>query len=159
MSSRHYELIFLAAGVILFSLFVGVIALPILLRHIESSDNVQQRKEERLARAATADVAIVAIQKMEERLAADTKENIDNQLLTEVSSRVIGNLRRRADGRNDVETSMLEESLERRFRLAALRSERGELYHLRATRQISNETLQKLLHDLDLLEALLIEDQ
>ncbi|VGB97840.1 Na(+)/H(+) exchanger protein [Klebsiella pneumoniae] len=147
------------AGVILFSLFVGVIALPILLRHIESSDNVQQRKEERLARAATADVAIVAIQKMEERLAADTKENIDTQLLTEVSSRVIGNLRRRADGRNDVETSMLEESLERRFRLAALRSERGELYHLRATRQISNETLQKLLHDLDLLEALLIEDQ
>ena len=51
----RYELIFLAAGVILFSLFVGVIALPILLRHIESSDNVQQRKEERLARAATAD--------------------------------------------------------------------------------------------------------
>ncbi|MCP5757045.1 Na+/H+ antiporter, partial [Klebsiella pneumoniae] len=76
----------------------------------------------------------------EERLAADTKENIDNQLLTEVSSRVIGNLRRRVDGRNDVEPSMLEESLERRFRLAALRSERGELYHLRATRQISNET-------------------
>lgn len=99
---------FLAAGVILFSLFVGVIVLPILLRHIESTDHVQQRKEERLARAATADVAIVAIQKMEERLAADTKENIDNQLLTEVSSRVIGNLRRRVDGRNDVETSMLE---------------------------------------------------
>ena len=42
---------------------------------------------------------------------------------------------------------------------AALRSERAELYHLRATRQISNETLQKLLHDLDLLEALLIENQ
>ncbi|MCX0222041.1 hypothetical protein NMW39_26705, partial [Escherichia coli] len=29
----------------------------------------------------------------------------------------------------------------------------------RATREISNETLQKLLHDLDLLEALLIENQ
>jgi CPA1 family monovalent cation:H+ antiporter len=155
----RYELVFLSAGVILFSLFVGVVLLPILLRHIEVADHSQQHKEERLARAATADVAIVAIQKMEERLAADTKENIDNQLLTEVSSRVIGNLRRRADGRKDVETSMLEESLERRFRLAALRSERGELYHLRATRQISNETLQKLLHDLDLLEALLIEDQ
>ncbi|SYD26862.1 Na(+)/H(+) exchanger protein [Klebsiella pneumoniae] len=54
---------------------------------------------------------------------------------------------------------MQEENLERRFRLAALRSERAELYHLRATRQISNETLQKLLHDLDLLEALLIENQ
>jgi hypothetical protein len=63
-------------------------------------------------------VAIVAIQKMEERLAADAEENIDNQLLTEVSSRVIGNLRRRADGRNDVESSLQEENLERRFRLA-----------------------------------------
>ena len=96
---------------------------------------------------------------MEERLASDAEENIDNQLLTEVSSRVIGNLRRRADGRNDVESSLQEENLERRFRLAALRSERAELYHLRATRQISNETLQKLLHDLDLLEALLIENR
>ncbi len=55
-------------------------------------------------------MAIVAIQKMEERLAADTEENIDNQLLTEVSSRVIGNLRRRADGRNDVESSIQEEN-------------------------------------------------
>ena len=155
----RYELIFLAAGVILFSLFVGVVMLPILLQHLEVADHSQQQKEERIARAATAEVAIVAIQKMEERLAADTEENIDNQLLTEVSSRVIGNLRRRADGRNDVESSMQEENLERRFRLAALRSERAELYHLRATREISNETLQKLLHDLDLLEALLIENQ
>ncbi|WP_237758904.1 hypothetical protein, partial [Enterobacter hormaechei] len=41
----------------------------------------------------------------------------------------------------------------------ALRSGRAELYRLRATRQISSGTLQKLLHDLDLLEALLIEIQ
>ena len=157
-SLPNSEAVFLAAGVILFSLFVGVVMLPILLQHIEVADHSQQLKEERIARAATAEVAIVAIQKMEERLAADTEENIDNQLLTEVSSRVIGNLRRRADGRNDVESSVQEENLERRFRLAALRSERAELYHLRATREISNETLQKLLHDLDLLEALLIEE-
>lgn len=155
----RYELVFLAAGVILFSLFVAVVVLPMLLQHMEIADHAQQAKEERLARAKTADVAIVAIQKMEERLAANAEENIDDQLLTEVSSRVIGNLRRRADGRNNVESSMQEENLERRFRLAALRSERAELYHLRATRQISNETLQKLLHDLDLLEALLIENK
>ncbi|MBR7358221.1 Na+/H+ antiporter, partial [Klebsiella pneumoniae] len=92
-----------------FSLFVGVIMLPILLQHIDVGDSTQQHKEERIARAATAKVAIVAIQKMEERLAADAEENIDNQLLTEVSSRVIGNLRRRADGRNDVESSLQEE--------------------------------------------------
>lgn len=85
----RYELVFLAAGVILFSLFVGVIMLPLLLQHLEVADHAQQLKEERIARAATAEVAIVAIQKMEERLAADTEENIDNQLLTEVSSRVV----------------------------------------------------------------------
>lgn len=155
----RYELIFLAAGVILFSLFVGVIMLPILLRHLEVADKSQSQQEERLAKSATAEVAIVAIQKMEERLAANMEENIDNQLLKEVSSRVIGNLRRRADGRNDVENSELEENLERRFRLTALRSERAELYHLRATQQISNETLTKMLYDLDLLETLLMEKE
>jgi len=155
----RYELIFIAAGVILFSLFAGVIMLPILLRHVDMGDPLLLRKEERLARAATGEVAIVTIQKMEERLSADTKENIDNQLLKEVSSRVIGNLRRRIDGSKNSDNSELEENLERRFRLAALRSERGELYHLRATKQISNETLKKLLHDLDLLETLLIEQE
>ncbi|ELZ8931591.1 Na+/H+ antiporter [Cronobacter dublinensis] len=153
----RYELVFLAAGVILFSLFVGVILLPILLQQVETPDHGLAHKEERMARAVTAEVAITAIQKMEERLAANTEENIDDQLLKEVSARVVGNLRRRADGRNDVENSELEENLERRFRLTALRAERGELYHLRATRQISNETLQKMLHDMDLLEALLME--
>ncbi|MGB7803798.1 Na+/H+ antiporter [Buttiauxella sp.] len=155
----RYELIFLATGVILFSLFTGVIMLPILLRNVEVPDKSVARQEERIARAATAEVAIIAIEKMEERLHSDVNENIDDQLLKEVSSRVIGNLRRRADGRNDMESSELEESLERRFRLAALRSERAELYHLRATQKISNETLMKLLHDLDLLEALLVEQQ
>ena len=150
----RYELVFLAAGVILFSLFVGVILLPILLQQVETPDHGLAHKEERMARSVTAEVAITAIQKMEERLAADTEENIDDQLLREVSARVVGNLRRRADGRNDVENSELEENLERRFRLTALRA---ELYHLRATRQISNETLQKMLHDMDLLEALLME--
>ncbi|ELY3731575.1 Na+/H+ antiporter [Cronobacter sakazakii] len=153
----RYELVFLAAGVILFSLFVGVILLPILLQQVETPDHGLAHKEERIARSVTAEVAITAIQKMEERLAADTEENIDDQLLREVSARVVGNLRRRADGRNDVENSELEENLERRFRLTALRAERAELYHLRATRQISNETLQKMLHDMDLLEALLME--
>lgn len=153
----RYELVFIAAGVILFSLLVAVVVLPLLLRYVESSDLSQARKEERLARCNIAEVAIVALEKMEQRLAADSAENIDDQLLKEVSSRVIGSLRRRTDGRADSEQSILEESLEQRFRLAALRAERGELYHLRATQQISNETLEKILRELDLLEALLVQ--
>jgi Na+/H+ antiporter len=154
----RYQLVFLAAGVILFSLIAGVVALPFLLRGVVV-DKSSYREEERMARAVAAEVAIESLHKMEERLAADSEENIDEQTLKEISSRVVGNLRRRTVGKDDIEHALMLENLERRFRLTALRAERGELYHLRATQRISNETLQKLLHDLDLLEALLVEKE
>ncbi|TCV92477.1 Na+/H+ antiporter [Biostraticola tofi] len=155
----RYQLVFIAAGVILFSLICGVIALPMLLRGVEVSDKAHHRQEERMARAAAAEVAIVSLQKMEERLASSADENLDTQLLSEVSSRVIGTLRRRADGNNEQGNARLIEDLERRMRLNALRAERGEYYHLRAQQKISNETLVKLLRDLDLLEAILVEHE
>lgn len=154
----RYQLVFLAAGVILFSLIAGVVALPFLLRGVKV-DKSSYREEERMARSVSAEVAIESLHKMEERLAADSEENIDEQTLKEISSRVVGNLRRRTVGKDDIENALMLENLERRFRLTALRAERGELYHLRATQRISNETLQKLLHDLDLLEALLVEKE
>lgn len=155
----RYELVFLATGVILFSLLVGVILLPLLLRGIDGHDKTAHRHEVQMARAVMAGTAIESLHKMEERLVADTEENIDPELVKEVSSRVTGNLRRRVVGKEDLDRSLIAENLERRFRLTALRAERAELYHLRATQKISNETMQKLLHDLDLLEALLIEKE
>ena len=155
----RYELVFIATGVILLSLLVGVVLLPILLRDVESVDKSGHRREIQTARAAMAGVAIESLQKMEQRLGNDAEENIDADLLKEVSLRVIGNLRRRADGKNDLEQALFAENLERRFRITALRAERAEVYHLRATQEISNETMQKLLHDLDLLEILLIEKE
>lgn len=155
----RYELVFLATGVILFSLLVGVILLPLLLRGIDGHDKTAHRHEVQMARAVMAGTAIESLHKMEERLVADTEENIDPELIKEVSSRVTGNLRRRVIGKEDLDRSLFAENLERRFRLTALRAERAELYHLRATQKISNETMQKLLRDLDLLEALLIEKE
>ncbi|WP_034911555.1 MULTISPECIES: Na+/H+ antiporter [Erwinia] len=155
----RYELVFLATGVILVSLVVGVILLPLLLRGVAGTDKSEHRREELMAKVVMAETAIESLHKMEERLVSDTEENIDADLLKEVSLRVIGNLRRRADGKADLERSQYAENLERRFRLTALRAERGELYHLRATQKISNETMQKLLHDLDLLETLLVEKE
>ncbi|URJ24478.1 Na+/H+ antiporter [Candidatus Blochmanniella camponoti] len=154
----RYQLVFIATGVILFSLLCGVIVLPWLLQGIIVSDKLLQRKEERMARAIAAEVAIESLYKLEERLMHSQEENIDSQIINEVSARVIGNLRRRIDGNNDV-NSMLTEELERRMRLNALRAERGEYYHLRAQQKISNETLTKLLRDLDFLEALLAENE
>jgi len=155
----RYELVFLATGVILFSLLVGVVILPLLLRGVAGHDKTAYRHEMQMARAVMAETAIDSLYKMEERLVADTEENIDPELVKEVSSRVIGNMRRRVDGKADLERALYAENLERRFRLTALRAERGELYHLRATQKISNETMQKMLHDLDLLETLLIEKE
>ncbi|MDC9606490.1 Na+/H+ antiporter [Xenorhabdus griffiniae] len=153
----RYQLIFIAAGVILFSLFVGVIGLPLLLRGMKVGDKQEDLTEIRMAKSAMAEVAIVSMNKMEERLSASTEEKLDAEVISEVASRVTGYLRRRTAGTDEIEHNLMVEDLERRFRLTALRAERGELYHLRATRKISNETLQTLLHDLDLLEALLVE--
>lgn len=153
----RYQLVFIATGVILFSLMCGVIALPLLLKGIVMTDKSSHKKEERLARTAMAKVAIDSLLKMQERLAADPEDNIDEQVLNEVCAQVIGMLRRRVTGNDELEASIAIENLERRFRLAAVNAERAELYHLRATQQISNETLQKMLRELDLLEAVLIE--
>ena len=89
----------------------------------------------------------------------DSGGSIVHDVLRGVGSRMTGNLRHRIDGKEDVERARFAENLERRFRLAALRAERAEVYHMRATQQISNESMQKLLRDLDLLEALLIEKE
>ncbi|PHM61782.1 Na+/H+ antiporter [Xenorhabdus ishibashii] len=153
----RYQLIFISAGVILFSLFVGVVALPLLLRGMKVGDKLADLNEIRMAKSAMAEVAIVSMNKMEERLSASTEEKLDAEVINEIASRVTGYLRRRTAGTDEIEHNLMVEDLERRFRLTALRAERGELYHLRATRKISNETLQTLLHDLDLLEALLVE--
>ncbi|STD40384.1 Sodium, potassium, lithium and rubidium/H(+) antiporter [Edwardsiella tarda] len=121
----RYQLVFLAAGVILFSLLIGVVALPLLLHGVEVSDGATYRDEELMAKSISAEVAIESLKKMQERLEADTEENIDPQLLTEVSSRVIGSLRRRVMTKENVDEIREVENLERRFRLTALRAERG----------------------------------
>lgn len=122
-------------------------------------DKLADINEMRMAKAAMAEVAIVSLNKMEERLSADAQEALDPEVISEVASRVTGYLRRRTAGQDEMEHNLLIEDLERRFRLTALRAERAELYHLRATKEISNETMRTLLLDLDLMEALLIDKE
>ena len=153
----RYQLVFIAAGVILLSLIVGVLALPLLLRGVQVADKSASKHEERMAIAMAAEVAIESVNKMEERLVADTEENLDPQVLKEVSSRVTGMLRRRIASKDDIENALAMENLERRFRLtrAARRARRAVPSARHAENQQRDAA--KLLHDLDLLEALLIE--
>lgn len=152
----RYQLVFLATGVILFSLFCGVVALPLLLRGQSSTDKSVLHDEERLARAAAAEVAIESLHKMEERLkSSSNEENHDPEVVSEVVASVITSLRRRVLVKENSQKAIEMENFERRLRLIAVNAERGEFQHLLATRQISNETFQKLSHQLDLLESLL----
>lgn len=155
----RYQLIFIAAGVIMLSIFIGVLALPLLLHNFKVYDGLADKNEMRMAKAAMAEVAIISLNKMEERLSADAQESLDPDVISEVASCVTGYLRRRTVGQDEMEHNLLIEDLERRFRLTALRAERAELYHLRATKEISNETMRTLLLDLDLMEALLIDKE
>lgn len=151
----RYQIVFLATGVILFSLLCGVIMLPILLRGLTSTDQAKLSQEQKLAKHAMSEVAIESLEKLQERLQNNSEENIDPHLLAEVSSKVIGSLRRYSDDAEKQEDMERAEQLERRFRLTALRAERGELYHLRATQKISNSTLETLVYELDLSEKIL----
>lgn len=153
----RYELVFLATGVILVSLFTGVILLPFMLRKIKSIDKITHQNEVQIARAAMAEAAIKSLHKLEERFFYNLKKDVSKELLKEISARIIGDLRKRIDIKDDLEKSLFIENLERRLRLIALRAERNEIYHLRNYKKISNETMLKLLHDLDLIEVILSE--
>lgn len=153
----RYELVFLATGVILFSLFIGVIFLPLILSDVQGNNKLNYRHEIQIARVAMAQAAIHSLHKLEDRIILHSKENINKDLLIEINARIISDMRRRIDGQDNLEKSLFLENLERRLRLAALRSERSEVYILRSTKKISNKTMTKLLHELDLMEALLSE--
>lgn len=155
----RYQLIFISTGIIILSLLIAMITLPFLLKGVVAVDKTALEVEQRMAKIAMAEAAIHTIQKMEEHLSADAEENYDDEVLKEASLNATNTLRRRIDSRENEERSLVLEVLERRFMLAGLRAERSKLYKLRAKRMISNDTLNHLLHDLDLLEAVLIEKE
>ncbi len=86
----RYQMVFIAARVIIFSLFMGVVSLPFLLKGMHVGDKQADANEIRAAKAAMAEVAIVSIGKMEERLSASSDEALDAEAISEVASRVAG---------------------------------------------------------------------
>jgi len=154
---ERYELVFIATGVILISLVVAAVILPILLRGKVILDNIQMDNELLYAKGYMAEEAITSLEKMQNNLSIDSSDGIDNEIVNEVGSRVIGSLRRRT-GLKDLEEKALEaENLERRMRLVAIGSERSALYQLKIKSEISDETFDRLNLDLDLYEAMISE--
>lgn len=155
----RYQLVFIATGIILISLITAVIILPILLRGRVILDNSQQDNEILTAKGYMAEEAIVSLEKMQNNLLQETTEDgLDQEIIHEVGSRVIGSLRRRT-GLKDLEKKALEaENLERRMRLVAIGAERTALLQMKIRSEVSEETFEHLNTDLDIYEKMISGD-
>jgi monovalent cation/hydrogen antiporter len=147
--------IFIASAVILCSLLIAVIGLPILLRGTERLRN-PHAAEERMARRRAAQAAIRAIDDTQEVLV----ENMDEAgaaRCADTTARVMNIYRRRLESLGDDEAPRVaakkSEMVETRLKMAALGAERAELLRLRAAQAINDETLFKLLREVDLSET------
>ncbi|MFM0285286.1 Na+/H+ antiporter [Paraburkholderia megapolitana] len=149
--------IFIASGVILLSLLVAVIALPLLLSGWRRGRD-PNAAEERLARTRGAQAAIRAVDDLHETATADLDESAA-AYCTDVTARVMDIYRRRlatlTDEKETSEAARMAEALEFRMKLTAMRAERATLLGLRSTQEINDETLNKLMREVDLAETAL----
>lgn len=88
-------------------------------------------------------------------------ENLDNELIMETGARIIDYMRRNDDdmSANDNSLHMQRTKLERTFNLAALNAKRAAIYQMRARQEVCDETLAKIVSELDVLEALIMDSQ
>ncbi|RJG05759.1 Na+/H+ antiporter [Noviherbaspirillum cavernae] len=146
--------IFLAMGVILLSLLTASAALPLLTRGLTFAPQEQTVDAENHASRAAAEAAIHRI----EQIVADAaNQGADHDSHAEAAVRVLDIYRRRLDyGQSNGDEAVRLKQLaatERRLLLEALNAERDELHRLRVARQLDDMHYEKLLRELDLLEA------
>jgi CPA1 family monovalent cation:H+ antiporter len=142
--------IFLAGTTIVLTLLLNAITLPMLIRlfHIRGDGNAE--REERAARIATSQAAIDVIQHELPKL-THPKEIGEAQRLLDLYERRLTFHSANADRRREMEAV---QSGKRRLALAALEAERTELFSLRDSDVINEETLRTIQSDLDHAESL-----
>ncbi len=151
--------IFIAAGVILGSLLIAVVGLPLLLRGLRAGYD-PHAAEERAARILAAQAAIRTIQDAHDKFVADLDESTA-ALFADVTARAMDVYRRRldslgGDGKTPNEIARRMEAREQQMRIAAMRAERAVLLKLLAERKINDETLNKLMREVDLAETAVV---
>ena len=149
--------IFIASGVILLSLLVAVVALPLLLSGWRRGKD-PHAAEEAMARTMAAQAAIRAVDEVHERDCADLDESA-SAYAADVTARVMDIYRRRLatleEEQEPRELARRADALEFRMKLAAMRAERKVLLALRNSQEINDETLNKLMREVDLSETAL----
>lgn len=146
--------IFLAASVILVSLLLASVALPYLLRGLELPEKSSYDKEEDFARRVSAQAALEAVERLRQRLVEDSanaeRYNEAAHQVSQLYQRKLGAV----DLANvDPQETKVFEQVVRRFRQVGLAAERDELFRLAREHNISDELLQRMVRNLDLIEA------
>ncbi|SUJ21697.1 Sodium, potassium, lithium and rubidium/H(+) antiporter [Sphingomonas paucimobilis] len=144
--------IFLACGVILFSLVIASLTLPLLLRGLELPLEDANNELDR-TRVAAAKAAIAELERLQHEM-AEGRDDADQYV--EIASRLMDGYRSRIDtleGDSDPDEARRMEALERKMRLAAIRAERRVVFDLLNARVIGSETASKLGRELDLLDT------
>ncbi len=146
--------IFLAAGVIIVSLLIASIALPLLLNGLTMPAEPSRLAEEDAARIAAANAAIREIERAQHQLA---EQRGDADFYANAGSRVMDLYRDRIESRSQgakvSAEARLQDRLEREFRLVGLKAERDAIFDMARARQIGSSVSQKIIRELDLLEA------
>ena len=152
----RYPLVFIASGVILLSIVVGIVTLPLLLRGNLPPEEDQEEAfsvSEALASAATK-----AVNETKEKLLVAPPDHATPELIEETTRRMLDVLQRKILTKEDVKNILALKRLEKQLYLASLHAEREELYRLRRMKKISHEKQRKLLHRIDISEVLIAED-
>jgi CPA1 family monovalent cation:H+ antiporter len=146
--------IFLAMGVIIVSLVAASVGLPVLLRGLEIPAEPSYQVEEARARVAAAEAAITEIERVQHTLSAG---RTDADVYMAAAFRVMEFYRVRIEGhsrRGEAATvARASEDAERRMRLAAVKAERTVIFAMLRSQKIGSATAEKLVSELDLLEA------
>ncbi|MFM0056691.1 Na+/H+ antiporter [Paraburkholderia phytofirmans] len=149
--------IFIASGVILVSLIVAVVGLPLLLSGWRRGKD-PHAAEEALARIMAAQAAIRAVDEVHDKECSNLDESA-SAYAADVTARVMDLYRRRLatldEEREPRELARRADALEFRMKLAAMRAERKTLLELRSSQEINDETLNKLMREVDLSETAL----
>jgi CPA1 family monovalent cation:H+ antiporter len=143
-------IVFLAATTIVLTLVLNAVTLPLLIRLFRIRGDGNAEREERAARIATSQAAIDVLQRELPKL-SHPREVVQAQRLMELYQRRLTLHSANAERRREMEAV---HAGERRLVLAALEAERAELFALRDTAVINEDTLRTIQADLDHAESL-----
>ncbi len=143
-------IVFLAGSVILLSMAMVILTLDPLARWLKIRDPGETAEEEQMARleANRKALSYLAVRAADGNL-GEQKRDLLNRIASEYNLR-IQELEERKEGTDNVRKALEEETS---IRLEAIQEEKRTLHHLRKEHRIDDQTLRRILRDLDLVEA------